>query len=145
MHRLTIRPNLDVAGQPTLEDLVAIKDEGFTAVVNLRRPEEPDQPIDPATEQGHVQALGMNYLSVPVGGEPLGEAQVGAVCEFLDRHADGKVLLHCKQGGRAVALAVIHLAQAERWPEDEWIDRAGALGVQLPPPLRAMIESYLAR
>ncbi|WP_169976721.1 beta-lactamase hydrolase domain-containing protein [Tautonia rosea] len=145
MHRLAIRPYLEIAGQPSHEDLVAIRDEGFTAVVNLRRPDEPDQPIDPSTEGSQVHALGMDYLSVPIGGEPLGESQVKAVCAFLDQHTGGKVLLHCKQGGRAAAIALIHLAQAEQWPEDEVIDRAAAIGVPLPPPLRAMIESYFAR
>jgi protein tyrosine phosphatase (PTP) superfamily phosphohydrolase (DUF442 family) len=43
-----------------------------------------------------------------VGGAPLSGPGVGAVCDFLDRHSDGKVLVHCRKGGRAAALVLLH-------------------------------------
>lgn len=140
-----IRPNLVIADQPTEEELLALPGEGFTAVVNLRRPGEPDQPLDPSAEGECVRAVGLDYLGVPVGGEPLGDAQVEAIGDVLDRHAEGKVLLHCKQGGRAAALALLHIAREEGWPAGEAIERGRALGLELPPPVRALVESYLAR
>jgi uncharacterized protein (TIGR01244 family) len=143
MNRTTVRPNLEIADQPTSEDFAALSAEGFTAVVNLRRPGEPDQPIDPTAEGDLARDAGLEYLSVPIGGEPIGEPQVSAVCELLDRHSGGKVLLHCKQGGRAVGIALLSLARAEGWPADEVIDRGRSLGLRLPPPVEALVKAHL--
>lgn len=147
MNRIAIRHYLEIADQPTPEDLVALDGDGFTAVVNLRRAGEPDQPVDPEAEGDLVRGAGVEYLAAPVGGGPLDPDGVEAVCELIDRHVEqgGKVLLHCKQGGRAAGLAVIHLARAEGWPDGEAIERAEAIGLRLPPPVRALVESYYAR
>ncbi len=47
-----------VADQPTLEELKALPDEGFVAVVNLRREGEPEQPMSPAEEGVEAGAVG---------------------------------------------------------------------------------------
>ncbi|QDV33523.1 beta-lactamase hydrolase domain-containing protein [Tautonia plasticadhaerens] len=145
MNRKTVRPNLEIADQPTSEEILGLKAEGFTAVVNLRRPGEPDQPMDPAAEAEVARQAGLDYLSVPVGGEPLGAPQISSVCDLIDRHPDGKVLIHCKQGGRAAGLALLHLARVEGWPAGEVVERGRALGLELPPPVRALIEHALGR
>lgn len=145
MNRKTIRPNLEIADQPTAEELSSLKEEGFTAVINLRRAGEAGQTIDPTAEGELARQAGLDYLSVPVGGEPLGATQVETVCDLLQNHADGKVLLHCKQGGRAAALALIYLSRVEGWPADEVVQRGRALGLELPPPVQALVEQALGR
>ena len=42
----TITPTIAIAGQPTEDDLRALKKAGYVAVVNLRHDGEPDQPLD---------------------------------------------------------------------------------------------------
>lgn len=146
MNRTTIRPNLDVADQPTAEELAALKAEGYRAVVNLRAAGEPDQPLDPTVEGEVAREAGLEYLNVPIGGPgPLEDEQVDAVSAFLGRHPDGKVLLHCKLGGRAAALALLHLARTEGWPADVAIERGREAGLTLPPKLAEKVEAYLNR
>ena len=46
----TITPTIAIAGQPTVDDLKALKAQGYVGIVNLRNDGEPDQPISPAVE-----------------------------------------------------------------------------------------------
>ena len=59
---LRVNENFCTAGQPTVEDLTALKDDGNVAVLNLRLPDEHDS----AAEQAGVEALGMKYFNIPV-------------------------------------------------------------------------------
>src|SRR5690242_17918526 len=106
----TITPEITIADQPTESELEALKPAGWVGVVNLRNDGEPEQPLGTAAEGERVRSLGMDYLHVGVGGAPLTEQGVGAVSDFLDEHAGkGKVLVHCRKGGRAAAMVLLHL------------------------------------
>jgi len=143
MIRKQIRPNLVVADQPTAADLEALKAEGFTGVVNLRNDGEPEQPLGTAAEGAKVQSLGMDYLHYGVGGAPLSDAGVESVRKFLDDHAAAKVLVHCRKGGRAAALVLLHQALADGWSPAEAIAKGRALGLEVDGNLRLMVEGYL--
>jgi protein tyrosine phosphatase (PTP) superfamily phosphohydrolase (DUF442 family) len=62
---------------------------------------------------------------------------------FLDAQADGKVLVHCKQGGRAMAIALLHIARKEGWPAESVVRRGLQEGFSLPPNLQLMVGEYL--
>lgn len=143
MNRQPISPTIAISDQPTEADLQQLKEEGYQAVINLRNPGEPDQPLSPDEEQQQVETLGMDYLHVGIGGAPLTEESVGAVCDFLDQHADQPVLVHCKLGGRAAALVLLHQARAEGWNADEALAKGEAKGLQVTGKLRDMVEAYL--
>ena len=138
----TITPNLAIAGQPTKDDLQALKDAGYVGVVNLRNDNEPEQVLSTSAEGEAVKALGMDYLHQGFGGTPFSTPAVANVCDFLDRHSDGKVLVHCRSGGRAAALVLLQQARAHRWPADEAISQGKALGLELSPPLKMMVEQF---
>lgn len=139
-----ITPGLTIGDQPTEEDLRALKDEGFVGVVNLRNDGEPEQPLGTAAEGEKARGLGLDYLHYGVGSAPLTEAGVGSVCDFLDRHADaGKVLVHCRKGGRAAALVLLHQARRNHWGPDEAIAQGKAMGLEVEGGLRTLVENYL--
>lgn len=144
MQRKPIGPDLEIADQPTEAELKVLRDEGFVGVVNLRHDGEPEQPLRPADEGALVGGIGMDYLHVGVGGQPLTEPVVGAVCDFLDAHAGQKVLVHCRKGGRAAALVLLHRARTEGWTAAEAIERGKAIGLAVDGPLRTLVENYLA-
>jgi uncharacterized protein (TIGR01244 family) len=144
MQRQAITPALAIGDQPTAADLEELKREGYAGVVNVRQDGEPDQPLSPAEEGRLVRASGMDYLHSGVGGAPLSEAGVGAVCDFLDRHAADKVLVHCRRGPRAAALVLLHRARAEGWPPEEVVARGARIGLKVEGGLRQMVEAYLA-
>jgi uncharacterized protein (TIGR01244 family) len=138
-----ISPKLAVADQPTEADLDTLKKEGYTGVVNLRNDGEPEQPLSTEAEGDRVRSLGMDYLHVGVGGAPLGEQGVAAFGSFLDRHASEKVLVHCRKGGRAAAMVVLHRALSEGWPSSDIATKAQALGLPLEGNLLGLVVQYL--
>ena len=140
-----ITPTVTIGDQPTEDDLRALKSEGFVGVINLRQPGEPDQPLSPAAEGEKASALGMKYLHVGVGGAPLSAEGVGSVCEFLEANEKhGKVLVHCRKGGRAAGLLLIQHALKHGWKADEVFSRGKEIGLEVDGPgLKAIIENYL--
>ena len=138
-----ITPTITVADQPTEDDLRALKHEGYAAVVNLRNEGEPEQPLSTAAEGDNVREIGMDYHHLGVGAAPLTEAGVAAFCDFMEKHAGEKVLVHCRKGGRAAALVLIRQAKAQGWRADEAVSKGRALGLEVDGGLKGMVESYL--
>ncbi len=140
----TITPTLAVAGQPTESDLQTLKDQGYVGIVNLRNDGEPEQPISTADEGELAKRLGLDYVHYGVGAAPFTEDGVATVCDFLDRHAAEKVLVHCRSGGRAQAVLVLHEALKRGWPASEAIANGRAMGLDVKGGLATMVEQYLA-
>lgn len=139
-----ITPGLTIGDQPTEADLKALRAEGYVGVVNLRNDGEPEQPLGTAAEGEVARTLGLDYTHYGVGSAPLSEAGVGSVCEFLDRHAgSGKVLVHCRKGGRAAALVLLHQARLHGWGADEAVSQGKAMGLDVEGGLRTLVETYL--
>lgn len=140
-----ITEKITIGDQPSEEDLKRLKGEGYVGIVNLRNAGEPEQPLNPTEEGERVRALGMEYLHYGVGAAPLTEQGVGAVCDFIDLHAQGshKVLLHCRKGPRAVALLLLQQARANGWKPEEVFDKGKAMGLVVEGGLRTLVEGYL--
>ncbi len=138
-----ITRTITVADQPSEADLATLKEEGFKGVINLRNDGEPEQPLGIAAEGERVRALGMDYLHYGVGGAPLSEGGVASVSDFLERHASERVLVHCRKGGRAQALVLLHQAKAQKWTADEAIARGAAMGLEVEGGLKLLVETYL--
>ena len=140
-----ITDTITIGDQPTEDDLARLKHEGYAGVINLRNAGEPEQPIGPGEEARKVQALGMDYLHYGVGGAPLTEQGVTAVCDFVDRHVQNgqKVLVHCRKGGRAAALLLLQQARANNWKPAEVIARGKEMGLEVDGGLRMLVESYM--
>jgi uncharacterized protein (TIGR01244 family) len=138
-----ITPAITIADQPTADDLKALKAEGYVGVVNLRNDGEPEQPLSTAAEGALAQEIGLDYLHYGVGSTPLTEEGVSAVCRFLDEHAAGKTLVHCRKGSRAAALVLLHRAKAENWTPDEAVAKGATLGLNVDGGLKTLVENYL--
>ena len=138
-----ITPTVVIADQPTDADLSALKANGYVAVVNLRNDGEPEQPIGVAAEGDMLRASGIDYIHMGVGSTPLSADGVESVCKFIDDHADGKVLVHCRKGGRAAAIVLIHQAVANGWAPAEAAEKGKAIGLEVGGGLRTLVEDYL--
>lgn len=139
----TISPAITIGDQPVGDDLKTLKAEGYVGVINLRNDGEPEQPLSTTEEGDSARALGLDYLHYGVGAAPLTEDGVTSVCRFLDEHAGGKTLVHCRKGGRAAALVLLYRALAENWTPDAAVAKGNALGLNVDGGLRLMVESYL--
>jgi uncharacterized protein (TIGR01244 family) len=140
-----VTTSITIGDQPNEGDLEQLKHEGCSGVVNLRNDGEPEQPMSTSEEGNKVRSLGMDYLHYGVGSAPLTEAGVTAVCDFLDQHSQGsdKVLLHCRRGGRAIALLLLQQARTHNWKAGEIFAKGKAMGLELDGGLKALVESYI--
>ncbi len=141
MFERAITGEITIGDQPSEADLSRLKAEGYTGIVNLRNDGEPEQPLGVAAEGEKVKALGMGYLHMGVGGSPLAKSSVDSVCDFID--AQGKVLVHCRKGGRAAAVVLIHQARANGWGAAEAAAKGRGLGLEVDGGLRSIVENYL--
>jgi uncharacterized protein (TIGR01244 family) len=140
-----VTATITIGDQPTEQDLEELKSEGYSGIINLRTDGEPEQPMGTAEEGEKIRALGIDYLHYGVGAAPLSKAGVTGVCDFIDRHSQepNKVLVHCRRGGRAIALLLLQQARANHWSPEETFAKGKAMGLEVDGGLKAMIESYL--
>jgi uncharacterized protein (TIGR01244 family) len=102
-----------IGGQPDESALGFLEEEGVTAVINLRTPEEvDDRERVPFDEASLVRELGMEYVHIPLGGEdhPYTPEAVAVFADVLNRH-EGPVFLHCTVGWRASYLWSAYLVR----------------------------------
>ncbi|MDQ7007795.1 MAG: sulfur transferase domain-containing protein [Acidobacteriota bacterium] len=121
-----------ITGQPSESALRALARRGVQAVVNLRTPAEMNnRRAVPFDEAGVVEALGMEYVPIPLGGRdyPYSPEAVDRLEDVLRRHS-GDVLLHCAVAGRAMHLWVAYLIRYQGYDVDAALQRGRALGVR---------------
>ena len=134
-----IRPGLFVLqGIPDPATIGSLKAMGITHVLNLRKPLEED----PKNEIDAVQAMGMAYLSCPIGREPT-EAEIDAFRSHLKGLPKGaKAFVHCASGNRAGGLLFTHWVLDRQVPEREALLLAHKAGLN-NPATEAAVMSYL--
>jgi uncharacterized protein (TIGR01244 family) len=116
------REHLMVGGQPTLAQLEALRDGGYSTVVNLRRAGE----FDTFDEAAEVARLGMEYVHIPVRNvESITRRDARALHEAIS-NAPGPVLLHCTIGWRAGGLFAIENYLLHGASRQEALDLAAA-------------------
>jgi protein tyrosine phosphatase (PTP) superfamily phosphohydrolase (DUF442 family) len=54
-----VSAKISAGGQPTEEDIAALKAKGVRKIINLRRDGEQNQPLSPAAEGDEVKGAGM--------------------------------------------------------------------------------------
>ena len=109
-------PNFASAGQPTLEQLTTIKENGFERVVYIALTNNPNALAD---EDQVVKGLGMEYMQIPVDfNKPLPD-DFYAFADSMRRNTDKKTLLHCQVNARATAFSFLYRVIYENVPVAE--------------------------
>ncbi len=134
--------DLYITGQPDSASFVKLKAEGVTTVINLRTsPEMTNRSSVPFDEQAVVEALGMKYIHIPLGG-PDTPYTPEALRKFADtlRAARGKVLLHCTVAWRASHMFAAYLIRYQQMTPAQAIAYAKAVNFgELP------LEGFLGK
>jgi protein tyrosine phosphatase (PTP) superfamily phosphohydrolase (DUF442 family) len=133
-----------LGGQPSEDALGQFKELGVTVVVNLRTPGEmEDRERVPFDEAEVVEALGLEYVWIPLGGEdhPYTPAAVDRFAEVMRRH-DGAVLVHCTMGWRVAYLWVAYLIREHGFELDDALARGEAVAIG-PSPLEGLLDRPL--
>lgn len=121
---------LSAAGQVTPEQLQQAAQEGFKSVLNLRSPDEAGYLND---EEQRSQETGLQYASVPLNASEFNQELVEASIREIE-NLPKPVLVHCGAGARAAAIALIAIAIQEGLTNEQMIEKAKPLDLNLKQP-----------
>jgi uncharacterized protein (TIGR01244 family) len=123
-----INDRISVSGQIQPEDVAALKEAGFTTIINNRpEGESPDQPAGAEIEAA-AQAAGLSYHAIPLGRDGVTPQMVDETRKALEE-SQGPVFAFCRSGTRSTTLWA--LSQAGTMDAGEIIRQAGEAGYDM--------------
>jgi uncharacterized protein (TIGR01244 family) len=128
--RAVIRDRVYITGQPSEAEIRTLPEKGIIYVVNARTTEEMNNRSEvPFIEDSIVRSAGMVYVHLPIGGEkyPYSPQILDTLAKVLQADT-GKILLHCKSGGRTAWLyASYELKYLGKNPQEimKWLEKYG--------------------
>lgn len=138
-----LRINKDVCtgGQPRVEHLQKLKDEGVKAIINLRVPTEHRA----AEEEKMAKKLGLKYFNIPVEfGNPK-EEQVTEFLKITDDAANRPAFIHCAGAIRVGAFWMIRRVLRDGWTIEEAEKEAEKIGLRESPHLNEFAKKYIEK
>lgn len=128
MEHRALNQHLSIAPQLAPEDLPALRQAGFRAII-CNRPdgESPDQPAFSEIEQ-EARRLGMKAHYLPTVPQNVTDEQAAAFGALLDE-LPKPVLGYCRTGRRAATLWA--LSQADKMPLSEILQTGAGAGMDL--------------
>ena len=124
------------AGQPSRQELAAVAQAGYQAVINLHvSPDLPD-------EGDVVRALGMEYVHINVPWDRPERSHLERFLAAMEAHRAQRLFVHCAANKRVSAFMALYRIHRLGWARDE------ALGLvdlpSFPPVWQAFVEEMLA-
>lgn len=129
-------PNVVTGGQPSQSHLEALRAAGTAVILNIRPHAEPHPMDEPAA----VQALGMEYVNVPVGARDLNDATLDQVREVLRTNQGRIIFFHCASANRVGGALIPYLMLDEEMDEEDAIELATRVGLRSPELLRWALD-----
>jgi protein tyrosine phosphatase (PTP) superfamily phosphohydrolase (DUF442 family) len=112
---------LGSSGQPTVAQLGAIADAGYTTVINLALHDDPRYSLP--DEAGSVRALGMDYVHIPVQFAAPTRENLAEFFRAMDARRGQRVWVHCAANIRVSAFLGLY------WTLREGRDRGQAFAL----------------
>jgi protein tyrosine phosphatase (PTP) superfamily phosphohydrolase (DUF442 family) len=119
-------PNIITGGQPTAEQVEALKEAGGEIVLDLRDPMEP-RPVDEGTL---VRTLGMEYINIPVRAGALDDLTLERVLVAIRSAGKRTVFVHCGSGSRVAGALLPYLILDQEMDEQDAVDQAMRVGLR---------------
>ncbi|MEW6492796.1 MAG: protein tyrosine phosphatase family protein [Cyanobacteriota bacterium] len=113
---LKLSDSIATSGQPTKEQFSTIKEAGYQVLVNLALPESPNALPD---EKKVVEALGMQYVHIPVIWENPKIEDVTHFFSVMKANADKTIFVHCAANMRVSAFMYLYRRIHEHISEEE--------------------------
>jgi uncharacterized protein (TIGR01244 family) len=108
-YRITER--VAIGGQPTPEQVTALSDDGFNAVINLRE----DAEFNDGLQARAARDSGMIFVRVPVSPEAPSDAAVERFLVATDDQSLYPIYIYCAEGHRAAAFWMIRRVVRDGW------------------------------
>ena len=131
--------------QPNLSNLAELKKLGVTTIVDLRS----ESPRTREQERARAQALGMRFVSIPVGGfSNPSSAQVAQFFALLRQSPRETVFVHCRFGRdrTGVFIATYRIA-FDHWTAEQALGEMNAFGFNHPwhPSMVGYVRDFAIR
>lgn len=107
---------LATAGQPTATELAAVARAGFEVVINLGLS---DQPYSLANERELVEALGLDYVHIPVQWEHPTARDIDRFIEAVRAREGQRLFVHCAANKRVSAFMALYRMTVLGWSRQE--------------------------
>ena len=136
---LRINDQFCTGGQPRLEHLQKLKDEGVKAIINLRQPSEHRA----AEEEAKAKELGLRYFNIPfVFGEPKDE-QATEFLKITDDPKNRPAFIHCASAIRVGAFWMIRRVLRDGFTIEAAEEEAKKVGLKESPHLNEFARRYI--
>jgi len=138
---LRVNEDFCTGGQPRLEHLQQLKDQGVKAIINLRPPAEHRA----AEEEAKAKELGLGYFNIPfVFGEPKDE-QATEFLKITDDPANRPAFIHCASAVRVGAFWMIRRVLRDGLKIEAAEEEAKKIGLKESPHLNEFARRYIER
>jgi protein tyrosine phosphatase (PTP) superfamily phosphohydrolase (DUF442 family) len=138
---LRVNKDFCTGGQPRLEQLQALKDEGVKAIINLRTPAEHRA----EEEEAKAKELGLRYFNLPfVFGDPK-EEQATEFLKLTDDKENRPAFIHCTAGIRVGAFWMIRRVLRDGWTIEDAEKEAEKVGLRESPHLNEFARHYIEK
>jgi protein tyrosine phosphatase (PTP) superfamily phosphohydrolase (DUF442 family) len=138
---LRVNKEFCTGGQPRLEHLQMLKDEGVKAIINLRVPGEhrADE------EEAKAKELGLRYFNIPVVFAEPKEEQVTEFLKITDDKNNRPAFIHCTAAIRVGTFWMIRRALRDGWTIEEAEKEAEKVGLRESPHLNEFARRYIEK
>ncbi|MCA1620206.1 MAG: protein tyrosine phosphatase family protein [Acidobacteria bacterium] len=138
---LRVNREFCTGGQPRLEHLAKLKEEGVRAVINLRQPGEHRA----EEERAEAERLGLRYFNIPVAyGGPKDE-QATEFLKLTDDEANRPAFIHCTGAIRVGAFWMIRRVLRDGWTVEDAEKEAEKVGLREAPHLNEFARAYIEK
>jgi uncharacterized protein (TIGR01244 family) len=138
---LRVNEQFCTGGQPRLEHLQQLKDEGVKAIINLRPPGEHRA----AEEEAKAKELGLRYFNIPVVFSEPRDEQATEFLKVTDDPANRPAFIHCASAIRVGAFWLIRRVLRDGWSIEKAEEEAKKVGLTENPHLNEFARSYIKR
>ena len=137
---LRVNEQFCTGGQPRLEHLQQLKDEGVKAIINLR----PAGEHRAADEEAKAKELGLRYINIPVVFSDPKNEQATEFLKVTDDPANRPAFIHCASAIRVGAFWMIRRVLRDGWSIEKAEAEAKKIGLNDNPHLNEFARNYIA-
>lgn len=138
---LRVNEKFCTGGQPRLEHLEMLKNEGVKAIINLRQPSEHRA----AEEEAKAKELGLRYFNIPVAFADPKEEQVTEFLRVTDDVENRPAFIHCTAAIRVGTFWMIRRVLRDGFTVEAAEKEAEKVGLRDSPHLNEFARRYIEK
>ena len=136
---LKINENYCTGGQPRVDQLAKLKEDGIKVIINLRPPGEHRS----QEEEDEAKRLGFKYINIPVVyGSPTDE-NADQFLKVTDDPQNRPAFIHCAAAIRAGAFWMIRRVLRDKWSIADAEEEAKKIGLVNAPHMTEFAKKYI--